>query len=189
MICSLGMCPPTTLIGPVLGAWSLRRQARMPELRGRRVAIGAIVIGMTFTMLWVTGLTWWQASVRGPVKDGPVAALQAASNDDAQAFLAQFETGRGDEEQARAFTRQLSERFGRFKSMSIDESRQGTVAPDGQSAIETPYLAKFERGEVPLRASFALFAPSSFWPDPILLWRSIIVEDAERGNLSYPAAP
>jgi hypothetical protein len=155
LACSVGLCPVVTMLGVVFGIFAVR-DIKLHSRRGLRVAIVAIVIGLVVTPLTTFGLFWWNASVREPMKHGPVIGLQAAQDGDIPALLAQFEEGIASAKEASDFIRQMSDRFGTLESVEQDKEREAKWHPDHWS-ISVPYILTFSRDSIRGEAHYVVF--------------------------------
>ena len=76
LVCSLILCCPiTTIVGPLLGVGALLQIGGNPALKGRRIALAAIALGIAFTLWQGVGLRRLYDTFWGPVLKGPAAEL------------------------------------------------------------------------------------------------------------------
>jgi len=188
LLCALAMCPPLCVIGPVLGVAALWRIRRDAAVKGRGLAVMAIILGTLLTAAWSAGAAWLHVRNFRPVRDGPVAAIERGYAGDIEAFKTRFTaegTGRPDAEAA-AFIDTLRSRYGEFRS-----SRQDCRAMEDGPAIDPArprlcYVFEFERGRVGVEAIFVRFDAAA--GRLVLRFESIVVRDPERGDFAYPVS-
>jgi hypothetical protein len=188
LVCSLALCPPLCVIGPLLGVVALIETARRPHRRGRPLAWTGIAVGLTVTAVWGGAAAWWNANVRRPMIAGPAPALTRGLAGDVAGFRAAFVDGTGSEAEARAFLDEVTRRWGLLLDVQQDPTRAEAIAftdldPDSQLI---PYAFRFERALVGGDARFKLREPGR--SGLVLRWSWIRLLDTERGDLAYPVA-
>jgi len=188
MLCSAAVfCPLATLLGPTLGVKALADIRSRPGLKGTRLALAGIIIGLFATFAWIGVAMWWDRAVRQPILDGPLPELVAGFHGNIAGFQQGF-YGLGSElpqADAIAFINELTRRYGQFHTM-----QQAPLAADAEPMAQGPidprieYVLEFERGMVTARAEFVIF------PDEgagiVGKWRSIEILDDDLGRLVYP---
>ncbi len=73
----LGICAPLSVAAIFCGIRSLMDMRHRPQLRGRPLAILGMIFGFIGIVATVLLGVWWNETVRRPMIDGPVAAIQA----------------------------------------------------------------------------------------------------------------
>ena len=149
-VCSvIFCCPVTTILGPILGLIALMSMKGRDEIKGKGLAIAAIIIGVILTAVWVVvGIIGFKFAkdFENFVRTGPSDALTAGSGGDIQAFQDAFVlTGpapsRGE---ASAFISRLEAEYGAFQSADIDETNPDAFTPSpGEPQIIVPYILTF----------------------------------------------
>ena len=174
-------CPLASLAGPFLGWRALVDIRRNPERSGRRLAIAAIILGLATGVLWLGGGWWWNANVRHPILEGPLAAIAAAQAGDVGRARAGFHDDATPDALVSEFGDELTRRYGRVIGMRVDS---GAVPRrlDGRAPI-VPYLVTFERATIAAEARFAVLDERSRLA---LGFAWIAIRDPERGDLVYP---
>ncbi|MDY7108216.1 MAG: DUF4190 domain-containing protein [Planctomycetota bacterium] len=188
LLCSLALCPPLCVIGPVLGVAGLVRIRRSPTLGGGRMALIGIALGSVLTIVWTAGGLWLHQRNFRPLRYGPVTALEKGFAGDISGFKAEFtgEAAKRPDAEAAAFIDTLRRRYGAFRA-----SRQDRAAIDPESAIDParpriPYVFEFDRGFVEAEAVFVRFDEAT--GRPVFRFDSIVIRDAEGGDFAYPVA-
>jgi hypothetical protein len=180
LACSVGLCPVVTMLGVVLGLFALH-DVRVKNRRGRRLAIVAIVLGLTVTPLTTFGLLWWNSAVREPMLHGPMNAILAGQNGDAAALAAAFESRGADAANAAVFLAALSHRYGTLVSIEQDPARAARWDAAGW-AISVPYVLRFIRESVPGRARYVIASKEANG----LVLRFSGLRVGEAPSLNYP---
>jgi hypothetical protein len=89
LVCSLAICPPLCLLGPLLGAVALMQMRLRPrQYTGLRLARAGIAIGVAAMVAWGGAGLWWHVHIRRLVLDGPEIALRAGLDGDLATFRA-----------------------------------------------------------------------------------------------------
>lgn len=188
LLCSLCVvCPPLTLLGPVLGVAALLAARRHPQRGGRRAAIWAIALGLAVSAGWAAGARWWHVHVRRPMIDGPRIALQAGLDGDISAFVSAFDVSESPEaiEEARAFLREVRRRYGTLRRMTQHDQAAPPARPTILRPV-IPYQLTFEHQSVTASAEFVLLAQGR--RGLVLKFAWICLEDPVQGDLSYPVS-
>ncbi len=175
-------CPVFTMVGPLLG-WKALQEMKTASLRGKGLAQAGIAIGVITTAMSIGGYAWWQVNVRRPMLVGPQQALERGFAGDIAGFKSAL-AGKAAEQtdtEAAMFLSELSRRYGTFLGSAQDSTREavGTVG----SGLTIPYVLKFDAGSVRARAQFVTTSQSGF----VGRFESIVIIDADRGHLAYPA--
>jgi hypothetical protein len=186
---SVAICPPLCLIGVLLGIKALQHVAAVPGRRGRGMAVAAIVLGLVATAGWTAAATWWHLNARRPMLEGPRRPLAAGLAGDPAAFQAGFaveEAGAGRPE-AEAFLAEVGRRYGGLVTMVVADRagrRDRPVMQNGRVTI--PYSVTFTDGRIDALASFLVFDPAT--RRMVLDFEWLVLLDADRGHLAYPAS-
>ncbi|MBX3373401.1 MAG: DUF4190 domain-containing protein [Phycisphaeraceae bacterium] len=198
------VCMPLAVVGLVLALVGLvqtrGRGAEPPRCRGRGLAITGCVIALSAIGVQAAALAWWDARVRTPILEGPVAPLRAGLSGDLDTFLASFERGGDlDRAEADAFLQAIGARYGGIATIEQDHFAApapvpGTVASGGAgrgvdpSLAVVPYRFRFSRATVGGRAAFRTFgAPAGLLPAPVFRWAWIRLEPDEGPAIGFPA--
>lgn len=192
LVCSLiFFCPITTLLGPVLGLIALATIGSNPRVKGKGLAVAAILIGAVLTVGWGVGIykggQWFRGYVQFAMH-GPQEALNVGFDGDIQRFKGHFH-GRGasvSDQQAQQFIDTLRERYGEFQSSNVPQQQQQQVqqpAP-GQTSMSMPYQLQFSQGSIEAEVELIMADPNSGQMMKKLGY--ILVKDPDRGNLRYP---
>lgn len=192
LVCALIFCIPVLpLIGVVLGLIALVTMVGKSHLRGRGMAIAAIVLGLAFSIgQGIVG--WFFASVGTKVvtlmRDTPKQTMQAGLSGDLVAFRANFDgTGAAaTDAEAQAFLDEVTQRFGTLTSFDLDESAPVRPQP-GQPVMDAPYIAKFSSGDVRANVELVIMDPKT--GQFIYKVGAIEFIDPQRGNLRFPPLP
>lgn len=202
LLCSLAfLCAPAPVLGILTGLRALVELKARPELRGRRLALAGIGLGVVVTAAWVAAALWWNGAVRRPLLEGPADAIRAAYDGDLEAFEDAFARP-GAPGEARAFVQELRRRYGPFLG-----AQQAVGGPDGGPSGETAaggssaaagsgggtsggrsrigYVLSFGGGRVQAEAEFVVWATGEGFVGRFA-WLG--VRDPESGDLVYPLA-
>jgi hypothetical protein len=183
------LCPLATMAAPLLGVRALADIRANPGRRGRRLAYGAIVMGLVITAAYLGLAWWWNDNVRVPIKQGPLAELAAGFGGDVAAFEAGFVTDGiavlpGE---ASSFLATLGERYG-----ALHGSSQRVIADDERvnygfagGVARVAYRLHFDTGAVDADAAFVLASPGR---PRVLKWSWIAIRDPDHPELVYPVA-
>ncbi len=126
-------CPLTTILGPLLGLVSVIRIGGNPALKGRGIAVAAILLGAIFTGGQFWGGRWIYETIFVPMFVGPSDALATGFDGDIAGFKDHF-YGPGasaSDAEAVAFIAELERRYGRFVSCELDQQGQ----PESQGPV------------------------------------------------------
>ncbi len=128
-------CPLTTIIGPLLGLVSVIRIGGNPALKGRGIAVVAILLGAIFTGGQFWSCRWVYDTIFVPMLVGPSDALTTGFDGDIAGFKDHF-YGAGataSDAEALAFIAELERRYGDFVSCALNQQgqpvTQGPVMP------------------------------------------------------------
>lgn len=191
LVCALLFCVPVLpLIGVVLGLIALVTMVGKSHLRGRGMAIAAIVLGLAISIAQGIGV-WFFVGVGTKVmalmRDTPIQTMRAGLAGDIAGFKANFDgTGASaSDAEAQAFLNEVSQRFGTLTSMELDPA--APPRQQGQAMMEGTYIAKFSNGDVRANVELVIMDPKtgSF----IYKLGAIEFVDAQRGNLRFPPLP
>ncbi len=187
ILCSSAIfCPPLALVGPLLGVYALIDIRRRPHLKGRRLAVAGMVIGLLVTAGWIRGAWWWDRNARAPMLTGPRTAFAAGFAGDLKGFKAEFigDAATARDAEVATFIVKLRRRYGEFIDCASDEEGQVDGSALDQAGVSIPYTLRFERAEVEARAVFHVWAEDE--PGLVLKFSSVVVLDPEEGDLAYP---
>lgn len=187
LVCALLFCIPfLPPIGVILGLIAVVTMVGKDYIRGRGMAIAAIVIGLIFSIAWgITG--WFFYSISQQIEAMPGVALTSGSGGDFATFREQF-TGDGasaDDATVEAFFNEATGRYGAFRSMSID--RGGSPPAGGGAQLVMPFSVVFADQTVPARVEFIILdeKTGAF----VRRLSSIELIDPIEGNLRFPPLP
>ncbi len=177
-------CPLTTILGPLLGLGAIVRIGRNPALKGRGLAVAAIILGIGFTVFQGFCARFaWEHFYR-VMFTGPGTALVAGFAGDANGFRADF-TGaaaNATDEEVAAFVDELQDRYGAFQKSWIS---QDTAFPTvGATETTMTYVLTFANSTVDCEAVVVLQERAGGPPDFLL--GSLMVLDSDLGDLPFP---
>jgi hypothetical protein len=181
-------CPITTIIGVVVGLVALGRISSNPQLKGRGIAMTGIVLGILFTIgqIWI-GFKIYEGY--GIFRDAPYVALEPGFQGDYAAFRDAFGAAgqAATDDDARAFIDALRSRYGELRGSDIDfKAFQGMQQPaPGQTEFTLPWLIVFANAEVIAELTIR---EQDQRKDEIVFSR-IKVLDSARGDLEFPPPP
>ncbi len=176
-------CPLTTILGPLLGLVSVIRIGGNPALKGRGIAVAAILLGAIFTGGWVWGGRWVYETIAVPMFVGPSDALATGFDGDIAGFKDHF-YGPGasaSDAEAAAFIAELERRYGGFVSCMYNQQgqpkTQGPVMPLDYRIVFADQTADCE--------SEIVFADeqTGAWPKKL---GYITIFDDDLGDLTFP---
>ncbi len=178
-------CPLTTILGPLLGLGAMVRIGRNPALKGRGLALTAIILGIGFTVFQGFCVRFaWDHFYR-VMFTGPGNALVAGFAGDVSGFQADF-TGpaaNATDEEVAAFVDELRNRYGEFQKSWISPN---TAFPAvGATETTMSYVLTFANGTVDCDA-IVVFKEKVGGPPDFLLG-SLVVLDSDLGDLPFPA--
>ncbi len=182
-------CPLTTLAGLVTGAIAVFATIRDRTLSGRWIAVLAIVIASLATIGQVVVGVKGYNTVFVPVFTGPQTAFLAGDHGDLAAFqqcFAATAADGNDSENAQAFLTELKARYGAFASAALDTTTGPSQAPAAGQDFVGDYQLDFANGR--MRATCAIELASATGALSLKL-RSVVIHDADKGELRYPPAP
>ncbi len=183
LVCSLILCCPiTTIVGPLLGVGALLRIGGNPALKGRRIALAAIALGIAFTLgqAWVCNRVY-KVVIR-PYMTGPVAALTAGFSGDLVAFRSEFDpaAAKATDAQITEFIEELRRRYGEFVSCRFDT--ENAPPPQTDPRIPFRYVLTFADKSVEAEAVYAFADQATGF---VMKWGSITVFDPDLGDLTF----
>jgi hypothetical protein len=186
VLCSLAICPPLCVIGPVLGVAGLVQLRRSTAMGGARLAALGIALGTALTIAWSAGGLWLHARNFRPLRHGPAAAIEKGYAGNLEGFKAEFtgEAANRPDAEAAAFIDTLRRRYGEFRASQQDREaidRDTTIDP---ARPRIPYVFEFGRGLVNAEAVFVRFDEAT--GRPVFRFASIVIRDAARGDFAYP---
>jgi hypothetical protein len=195
LVCSLVFCCPcTTVLGVLLGAIAIPVIGKNPALRGKGIAIAAILIGLVATGGQFVGGKWWYDTFSKPVQVGPLEELTAAFAGDYAGFRSGMmgDAANVTDEEIQAFVDQLRARYGEFSTCYMDENEFATNPPTMEELTQPikpmPYVLEFDSGRS---------VKASIWFGPIdeagnwlggIHWDDIVIIDPQNGDITFPAA-
>lgn len=192
LLCSvIFCCPCTTVPGLLLGIIAAIKTSTNPMLRGRGLAIVAIVIALAGTAVQIGGYQWVNENIAKPIETGPDAAFVAGAGGDAAAFKADCygAAAQASDAEVIAFFQALESRYGAYQSMTLDEVAMGERASEmmGQTAPMYPYDVQFANATVDIDVVAAFVDPvSGEWLGGTK-FGTITVRDETLGDLIFPA--
>lgn len=190
LVCSLiACCPLTTIVGLLLGIIAFFQIGGNPALKGRGIALAAILMSVVFTLAQGFGAYQMFNNFIKPVIDGPNVAMQAAFAGDLAGFKAEFhgDAASASDAELQAFIDELRNRYGEYKSCRLDRNaanQQGQVSL-GDPVIICPYVLTFENGSISIEVEYLI--SDQVAKTLILKWGSIEVFDSNLGDLTYPS--
>ncbi len=185
LVCSLILCCPlTTIVGPLLGVGALLQIGGNPALKGRRIALAAILLGVVFTLgqVWF-GYSGYKIFVR-PYMTGPAAALTAGFSGDLAAFKSEFDpaAAKATDAQISEFIEALRGRYGEFVSCRFD-APNAPPPQVGNPRVPFRYVFEFADKSVEAEAVYAFADEATGF---VMKWGSITVFDPDLGDLTFP---
>ena len=193
LICSLVFCcPVVSILGPLLGAGAMVRIGGNPALRGRGVAIAAIVIGIATTGLGGAGyykLYDVVAKMQAAIEEVPDQAFTAGASGDYAAFHDGMYPGPGvvfGDDEAAAFFTEFERRYGAPTSVALNATQQASPSPMGTPSIPLNYTIYTESGQsVPAVITIVIAdeVTGELW---INRMGEIRISDSDNGDLIYP---
>ena len=149
-ICSLVFCCPlTTIPGLILGIVGTATIGRNPAVRGKGLAIAAIIIALLATVLQVV-VAWGYGSMTlgliRLVNTDTDAALRAAANGDYNGFRAVL-TPAGQaatDAEIQSFIDDLESRFGSYRSLTLNERDPDFMEQRGPDSFLVPVTLDFQ---------------------------------------------
>jgi len=186
-VCSVILfCLPISVLGGVLGVKALREVRIRPAVRGRGLAMAAIVIALLNIGLWSAGAVWWHANFRRPMLHGPIEAIRAGQAGDVASFRAGFILDSVPSDEACAgFLNDLTARYGRLLAMrQVDDGR---APPDRYQlgSYRIPYQMEFETGPIMAEGLFVISTPQE---GLVARFAWLAVRDPARGDMVFPAS-
>ena len=176
-------CPLTTILGPLLGLVSVIRIGGNPALKGRGIAVAAILLGAIFTGGQFWGGRWIYETIFVPMFVGPSDALATGFDGDIAGFKDHF-YGPGasaSDAEAVAFIAELERRYGRFVSCELDQQGQ----PESQgSVMQFDYRIVFADQTVGCETEI-VYADKRTGEWPLKLGYVTIFDD-DLGDLTFP---
>lgn len=193
LVCSLIFCIPVfPPLGLLLGLIALVAMVGKTHVKGRGMAIAAIVLGICFTAGWSIGgyfLYDFGRQVYAVMKDAPQNALTAGSTGDIAGFRSAFDerNSTATDDDAKAFFAELERRYGTFQTIRFNEA--SAPPPGGQQpTITMPYKADFSNATgVMMEIEIVIADPKTGeWVKKL---GSINVNDPQQPTLRYPPLP
>lgn len=184
-------CTPIAFLGSLVGIVGLFQVRSGRGYTGRSYACAGIALALLSTVIWVVGLTWWNAVPRQMMVEGPRAAIASGQAGDTEGFLSAFHLPPGhsrDAEATREFIEEITGRYGVIRASTLDRSMVETEVIEGGRVRRFHYLFSFDGVEVPVQAEFELSRAleGQFLPQLSMRWRSMVLRDEQRGDLSWP---
>jgi len=176
----------TAPIGVLLGLIAFVLISTNKSLKGRGLAIAAILLGVIFTVAQIAGGVYFYNTFLRDIMEGPHRPLTAASSGDIAGFKSHFvgDGATASDADAQAFITELEARYGKFLTTSLDQASPPPQAQTGQPRFVTPYLFLFENKSRTGSATYEMVdqMTGAF----IQKWSSITVHDPDLGDLTYP---
>jgi hypothetical protein len=190
LICSLVFCCPiTTILGVLLGLIAFVSIGNNPMLKGRGLAVVAVLIGVIATAgQGVGGYLYYDLAVK-PVMHGPRDMLTAGFNGDLNGMRDELVTpaAAATDEELTAFVTELRDRYGEFVSCAIDEGSQASPTTFGATSMPFPYVFEFKNQTIIGEAELMFSDPNA--GGIVMKWASITIFDGQLGDVSLPAGP
>ncbi|MCH8343279.1 MAG: DUF4190 domain-containing protein [Planctomycetes bacterium] len=187
LVCSLIVCCPiATIVGPLLGIVALVKIGGNPALKGRGIALAAILMGVVFTgAMTLGGYRFWE-TFGVPVMKGPRDALTAGFVGDLAGFKDAFHGAGANatDAEAQAFIDELRDRYGEFTGSRLDQRRGAAQPAFGQPSAPFPYVLSFDRDTVAAEAEIIFFDEGT--DRMVMKPASLTVFDPDLGDLTYP---
>jgi len=206
LVCALIFCIPLVpLLGVILGLVAVVGMIGKDHLRGRGLAIAAVVIGLAVSGMQAAG-GWWvyQFSRQFVVlfRDSPIEMMRSGFAGDYAGFRTHLlgAASQQDDAAIKVFIDDVRGRWGELTSMEMKPNqRQQTPPPGGANAstAQVEYLASFGATQVPVTIEFR-FEPGPAAGGPAASGSSdflrmgisaIVFEDPERGDIRFPKLP
>lgn len=179
-------CPLTTLAGIVTGVIAVVFTTRDRALSGRWLAILAIVISLVGTAIQAYVIYEGYQVVLMPIRTGPQSLLREGEAGNIEAFQSRFEVSSASvntAENARSFLAEVKDRYGAFTGAALD---QGSVPNKMKSPVNdfvSDYQLDFANGRMRATCAIEIFNPKG---ELSMRLKSLVIHDADRGDLSYP---
>lgn len=180
-------CPLTTITGLVLGLVAFFRFGSNPTLKGKWMAVTAMIVGLASTIgqaLYV--LFIWTAFV-APIMAGPQAMLIEGSEGRVAGFVDSFVPASPPLDRthaAEAFLKEVKARYGAFHSAEIDQaSIAPAVQPSGRE-FKADYMLRFENGAVRSTCTIEIVDAGG---EMSMKFLELVIHDADRGDIQFPA--
>lgn len=186
--------PVLPLIGLLLGLGALGRTSADGPMRGRPLAITAVILGLLMTVgqVYATVQIVKVAQIFGDsitsVITGPQESMQAAfDGDNAKATSFWWEGDAPSEAETAAFVTAAKARFGGFKNaFPSDDAQPGAGA--GQPEFTLPFTFAFSNGKVDGEVSFAATKEGEMTASGSFLGiDKIVIKDPDGADLVWAA--
>ncbi len=180
-------CPLATLAGIVTGTIAVIFTMRDRTLSGRWMAILAIVISLTLTVVQVTVIYAGYQTVLVPVLTGPQSALKEGEAGNIGAFQSRFETtptNGNTPENAKNFLDGVKERYGVFTGSALDQGSVPNKMPTAAKEFVGDYQLDFAKGRMRATCAIEIADPKG---ELSMKLKSILIHDTERGDISFPS--
>jgi hypothetical protein len=178
----------TAPIGLLLGLIGVATIGGKPHLKGKGIAVAAILIGLVLSAAQGYG-TYWIVDkglkVMRRIEDGPSKALTAGFAGDPAGFKDEFH-GTGatlSDAEAQAFIDELRDRYGDFVAVGSTKGQTPQPKP-GQPFIVVPYQLEFSEATVSAEAKLIIADEQT--GGFVMKWGYLEIQDPERGDLMYP---
>lgn len=197
LICSLIFCcPPTVIIGPLLGLGAIVSISANPTIRkGRGIAIAGVVIGVVLTAAWTIStyvLVKLASETEAHMRSAPNSMLAAGFAGDTPGFRtsAAGKLAAATDEEILAFIAQLRGRYGEFVSATYDEAAfiaDATIEKLIQPTQDHPFSLKFANGTIDSEFGISRNDPATggmLWGEVRIVRIRII--DPDQGDIEFP---
>lgn len=195
LVCSLICCiPGLPLIGALLGLGGVVTIPKNPRVKGTSMAVAGLVLGLILTIVqggmiymsvqvfsrMMTAMTETPDAIFQPVNQGDTAAFRNAFHGNA--------TNASDTE-VRQFMDEVTARYGRFVSGRINETAQANQPASQQPVVPIEYVLEFDGpdGRIEVDATVELILYDQVTGALPFKPESIVIYDADLGNLEFPA--
>lgn len=182
----LSVLPVGSMLAPVLGAVALVQMRRDPRLDGRALAWAGIVVGVVASSLMLGG-AWMQWVAFRHVVEMPRIAIESAMSGDADRMRAELCKPGSEATSAdiRAFGAALRTAFGEFRGLQVDSKPPADAGPPREREVRAPFIATFERGDVPLTVLYESVEGRGFGVGSMLV-RRLVFRPAAGPRIVFP---
>lgn len=182
----LSVLPVGSLLAPVLGAVALVQMRRDPRLDGRALAWAGIVVGIVASSLMLGG-AWMQWVAFRHVVEMPRIAIESAMAGDADRMRAELCKPGSEATSAdvRAFGAALRSAFGEFRGLQVDSKPPADAGQPREREVRAPFIAAFERGDVPLTVLYESVEGRGFGVGSMLV-RRLVFRPAAGPRIVFP---
>jgi hypothetical protein len=206
LICALVFCiPGVPLLGVILGLVAIVGMIGQASLRGRGLAIAAVVIGLAVSGMQAAG-GWWAYQFTRQFfvlfRDSPVEMMKSGFAGDYPAFRTHLlgAAAQQDDAAIQQFIDDVRGRWGELSGIEMKPNQRQQAPPPGgpnASTAEVEYVATFGASRVPVVIEFrfepgpAAGGASSTGAAGFLRMgiSAIEFEDPDKGDIRFPKLP